>query len=70
MNKPARPSSDNRSPWRYLGLATQIMVYLVLAVWVGYRLDKFLGIFPVLTALFPLLILVILFYKLIRETRK
>lgn len=46
------------------------MVYLVLAVWVGYRLDKFLGIFPVLTALFPLLILVILFYKLIRETRK
>lgn len=67
-NRTPRPSSD-RSPWRYLGLATQLMAYLVLAVWVGFRLDAFFEIFPVLTAVLPLLILLILFYKLIRETR-
>jgi len=63
-----RPSSD-RTGWRYIGLATQLMATLVLAVWFGYRLDQLFSIFPLLTALLPLIVLLISFYKIIRDTR-
>ncbi|MFM7671253.1 MAG: hypothetical protein ACKO6Q_01510 [Bacteroidota bacterium] len=67
-SQPPRPSSD-RSIWRYLGLATQIMAYLIVAVWAGMRLDRAFTIFPLLTATMPLLVLIALFVKLLRETR-
>lgn len=69
MNK-APQSPDNRSGWRYLGLATQIMAYLALSVWAGIRLDRFVGSFPLLTVAFPLIVLIALFYKILRETRQ
>ena len=69
MSKRVPSPSSDRSGWRYLGLATQLMVYLIVAVWVGYRLDKAFSIFPLLTALLPLLSLVVVFYKIILETR-
>jgi len=46
------------------------MAYLAFSVWIGFRLDKFLGIFPGLTIGLPLLVLVVLFYKIFRETKK
>jgi F0F1-type ATP synthase assembly protein I len=45
------------------------MATLVLAVWFGYRLDHFFSVFPLLTALLPLIVLLISFYKIIRDTR-
>jgi F0F1-type ATP synthase assembly protein I len=55
---------------RYLGLATQIMASLALSVWAGIQLDRFLGIFPLLTVVCPLIVLFALFYKIIRDTRQ
>jgi F0F1-type ATP synthase assembly protein I len=69
MSKSPRPP-DNRSALRYLGLATQIMASLALSVWAGIQLDRFLGIFPLLTVVCPLIVLFALFYKIIRDTRQ
>lgn len=70
MNNPASQQPGNRSPWRYLGLATQLMAYLGLSVWVGIKLDRLLKLFPLLTLILPLLILVTMFYKIMRDTRQ
>jgi hypothetical protein len=42
-------------------------VYLAIAVAGGIQVDRWLGIFPVLTILFPLLTLAAVFYKLFKE---
>jgi len=68
MSKSPRPP-DNRSALRYLGLATQIMASLAISVWAGIRLDRLLAVFPLLTVIFPLIVLFALFYKIIRDTR-
>lgn len=70
MNKQTQRPSSDRTGWRYIGLATQLMASLVLAVWLGYRLDQKFSIFPLLTVLLPLLVLLISFYKIIRDTRR
>jgi hypothetical protein len=70
MSKRVPSPSSDRSGWRYLGLATQLMVYLVIAVWAGYHLDHKFSIFPLLTAGLPVLMLIIVFYKIIRDTRQ
>lgn len=46
------------------------MAYLGLSVWAGMKLDRFLGLFPLLTIILPLLILIMLFYKIMRDTRQ
>jgi len=53
---------------RYAGLASQLLVYLAIAVAAGMKIDRWAGIFPLLTILFPLLTLAALFYKLFKET--
>ena len=69
MSKAPQPP-DNRSALRYLGLATQIMAYLAISVWAGIRIDRLAGIFPLLTVIFPLIVLFALFYKIFRDTRQ
>jgi|GEM_PF-290462 hypothetical protein len=62
-------AADSQRAWlRYAGLGIQLMVYLVLAVWGGLKVDRWLHCFPLLTALLPLLVLFIIFYKLVKET--
>jgi F0F1-type ATP synthase assembly protein I len=60
--------NNNRDLLRYASLGTQLLVAIGLAVFLGIKLDKWLGIFPILTAVFPLLVLSAIFYKLFRET--
>jgi hypothetical protein len=56
---------------RYAGFATQLVVALGLGVAAGYWLDKKAGIsVPVFTWLLPLLILIVLFLKVIKDTSK
>lgn len=56
---------------RYAGLGGQILVSLGLAVFVGYRADKWLTIsFPLLVWLLPLVVVGAMIYKLIKETGK
>ena len=64
-------NNNNRDLLKYAGLATQIFVGLGLAVFLGMRLDKWLHIsFPVLVWVLPLLVIVSLIYKMIKETNR
>jgi len=56
---------------RYAGLGMQLFVSLGLAVFVGYRVDRWVGMnFPVFVWALPLVVLFLIIYKLIKETSK
>jgi hypothetical protein len=60
------PTSDLM---RYAGLGSQILVSLGMAVFAGYKIDKWLKIpLPLLVWLLPLIVLIAMIYKLIKET--
>jgi hypothetical protein len=64
-------NNNNRDLLKYAGLATQIFVGLGLAVFLGLKLDKWLHIsFPVSVWVLPLLVIVSLIYKMIKETNR
>ena len=64
------PSPDNNKDlMRYAGLATQMMVSLGIAVFLGLKADKWLKLsFPVLSWLLPLLVLTAILYRVIKDT--
>jgi len=64
------PSPDNNKDlMRYAGLAMQMMVSLGLAVFLGLKADKWLKLsFPVLSWLLPLLVLIAILYRVIKDT--
>jgi len=64
------PSPDNNKDlMRYAGLAMQMMVSLGLAVFLGLKADKGLKLsFPVLSWLLPLLVLITILYRVIKDT--
>jgi hypothetical protein len=63
--------SNNSDLVRYAGLGGQIFVSLGLAVFAGYKADKWIHMpFPLLVWLLPLVVLCLMIYKLIRETSK
>jgi len=54
---------------RYAGLSAQILVALGLAVFAGYKADKWLSVpIPILIWLLPLVVLFMMFYKLVKDT--
>ncbi len=56
---------------QYAGFATQLVVSLGLGVFIGFWVDKKISpAFPVFTWLLPLLILLVLFWKVIKDTSK
>lgn len=56
---------------RYAGLATQWMVMLGVAVFIGYKLDKWTGWkFPVFIVSLPLIALIFSLWQLIKEFNK
>jgi len=55
--------------WKYSGMATQFLVALGIGVFIGMFVDKKIGWkVPVLVWLLPLLILIVLFYKVLKDT--
>ncbi|MDQ6610042.1 MAG: AtpZ/AtpI family protein [Bacteroidota bacterium] len=66
-----KQNNSNADLLRYAGLGTQILVSLGIGVFAGYHVDKWLKIsFPVFVLLFPVLVLSMIIYKLIKETSK
>ena len=66
-----KPGNNNRVLLQYAGLGAQILVSLALAVYGGLKLDeKFQFSFPILVWALPLLVLVGLIYKMIRDTSR
>jgi hypothetical protein len=71
MYNQQRKQSSNSDLARYAGLGAQIFVSLGIAVFAGYKGDKWLGLsFPLLVWLLPFLVLGMMIYKLIKETSK
>lgn len=65
------PNGNDRLLLKYLGLGTQIMLSLALAVFVGLKLDKLLSFStPLLVWILPLLILLVMIWKVIKDTSK
>lgn len=68
----SEPSKGNNGLLlKYLGLATQLMVSLALAVFVGLKLDKWLAFkSPLLVWILPLLVLSTMIWQIIKDTSK
>ena len=56
---------------RYAGLGAQIFVSIGLSVLIGYKADEWLNTpIPLLVCIIPLLVLIGMIYKLIKDTSK
>jgi hypothetical protein len=68
---PSTNKSNNRLLWQYAGLATQLLVVLAITLWAGIKLDKWLRFStPLFTWIFPLIAIIGLMIKVIKDTSK
>ena len=71
FNQQQKPNKSKSDLMRYAGLGMQLFVSLGLAVFAGYKVDKWVGLkFPVFVWALPLIVLFLIIYKLIKETSK
>ncbi len=69
MSATESDKGDNRLLMKYVGLATQLMVSLALAVFVGLKLDQWLHFStPLLVWILPLLVLIVMIWQIIKDT--
>ena len=67
IKDPKKP--DNSLLWKYAGFATQLIIALGLAVWLGLKADGWLKLnAPVAVWVLPLLIIIVLIIKAIKDT--
>lgn len=71
-NKSKKENRSNSSYlMQYAGLATQLLVALGLAVFLGLKADKWLQLpFPLMGWLVPLLVLIAMFIRILKDTSK
>lgn len=62
-----RPS-NNKYLWRYAGLTSQLLIAIGIALFIGFEADKKFNSTPLLVSVLPLATLIVIFYKLIKET--
>jgi hypothetical protein len=68
---PKQPPDNNKLLLQYASLGTQILVSLGLAVFIGLKVDERLHLsFPILVWALPLLVLIGIITKLIRDTSR
>lgn len=71
MTDPGKKDDGKRLLLQYAGLATQLVVSLGVGVFIGHWVDKKIAIaVPVFTWLLPLLILISIFIKVIKDTSR
>lgn len=59
----------NNEILKYAGLATQMIAALGVAIFVGYRIDQWMTWkFPLFTISFPLVSLLFVFYKILKDS--
>jgi hypothetical protein len=62
------PASNNT--WlKYAGLGTQLIVGLLLVLFVGQKLDHFLGLHSLLSWIFPSIFILFTLYRIIKDTQ-
>ncbi|QNA43617.1 AtpZ/AtpI family protein [Lacibacter sediminis] len=71
-NKQNRETKTNKQYlMQYASLATQLLVALGLAVFLGLKTDGWLQLnFPLLGWLLPLVVLMAMFYRILKDTSK
>jgi hypothetical protein len=66
-----KKESNNRILLRYAGMGAQILVSIGLAVFIGLKLDTWIGTpFPILVWLLPLLVIIGMIIKTIKDTSR
>jgi uncharacterized membrane protein YqjE len=61
----------NHELLKYGGLATQIIVTLGVTIFIGIKIDKQTNLkFPIATILLPLLVLIGIFWKVYKDSKK
>ena len=71
MESKQRSNNNYSDLLRYASMGTQIFVALGLAVFVGLKADKWLKISaPLLVLILPVVVLVGIIYKIVKETSK
>jgi len=71
MESKQRSNNNYSDLLRYASMGTQIFVGLGLAVFVGLKVDKWLKISaPLLVLILPVIVLVGIIYKIVKETSK
>lgn len=64
-----KKKTDNSLLLKYAGLATQLLIALALAVFVGLKIDKWMDLkTPLAVWVLPLLVIAALIYKVIKDT--
>ena len=68
-HQPEKKKTDNSLLWKYAGFATQLTIALVISVYAGIKLDLLFNFKkPIIVWALPLLIIVVLIYKVIKDT--
>ena len=68
-NQPNKKKADNSLLLKYAGFATQLTVALAVSIYAGMKLDSLLNFKkPVIVWVLPLLVIVVLIYKVIKDT--
>ncbi|MEP7376616.1 MAG: AtpZ/AtpI family protein [Chitinophagaceae bacterium] len=70
MKKRKKPFSSNsqKDILRYAGLGTQMLAAIGIAVFAGLKADQRLHTLPLFSCSLPLVVLLAVFYKLMRQT--
>lgn len=64
-------NDGRRELLRYAGLSSEVVAAVVVSVYLGIKADKWLRVsFPLLTWVLPLLVIVILTIKLVKESSR
>ena len=67
--EPTKKKADNSLLWKYAGFATQLIIALGLGVYAGIKVDSALNFKnPVIVWVLPLIIIIVLIYKVIKDT--
>jgi len=69
QNSPSDKEGRRRELLRYAGLSSEVAASIGIAAWLGIKADKWLKVtFPILSWGLPLLVIVVLIIKLIKES--
>jgi F0F1-type ATP synthase assembly protein I len=59
---------SNSLLWQYMGMAMQMMIAIGIFTYAGYQLDHYLTYHACFIIVFPILVIVVLLFKVIRDT--
>jgi hypothetical protein len=69
--KGTRSSGNRRELWTYASLGSQVCVSVGLSLFIGIKADKWVALsFPIFSWALPLLVIVVLIVKLVKETSR